>query len=471
MKIFAKYFKGLAAPSIIAPLFKMLEAFFELLVPLVVADIIDNGISSGSMRYVAARVGVMFLLAAIGWVCAVTAQYFAAKSALGMARALRSDLLRHIQTFSFTEFDRIGTPTLVTRMTTDVTLMQNAVNLVLRVMLRCPFIIVGAIVMACSVSPGITLVFLAVTALITLALVLVLRGSMSQFVRAQTMLDRVTLKVRENIAGARVVRAFGGQDQEREEFDGANDALRRFQTAAGRISAALNPLTFLLINLGIIVVLTAGGRQVYAGILTQGQITALVNYMTQILLSFIRISELVIAISRGLAGARRIKGVLETDTSMPDPAVLGSAGGQTGTGFAAAPVDASAEPAAEVSAVPAADVNAAAPAVELDHVSFTYSGASEPALKDIDLAAAPGETIGIIGGTGAGNYVLAESGQQTSTTAAIARKSVTITGLCCWWMRPTEPTLGSAGMPPFRRPRCVSVRILWLRACTRRCPP
>ena len=218
--------------------------------------------------------------------------------------------------------------------------------------------------------------------------------------------------------------SFGGQDQEREEFDGANDALRRFQTAAGRISAALNPLTFLLINLGIIVVLTAGGRQVYAGILTQGQITALVNYMTQILLSFIRISELVIAISRGLAGARRIKGVLETDTSMPDPAVLGSAGGQTGTGFAAAPVDASAEPAAdvsaaapadvnavpaaEVSAVPAADVNAAAPAVELDHVSFTYSGASEPALKDIDLAAAPGETIGIIGSTGSGKTTLAD---------------------------------------------------------------
>ena len=372
MRRLFRYLKGYEKETVIAPLFKMLEACFELLVPLVVAHIVDEGIQNADLPFIWRQCGLLVLLAVVGMASSLTAQYFAAKSALGFGTALRRDLFAHINTLSHTELDRMGTPTLVTRMTSDVNQVQNGLNMTLRLLLRSPFIVIGAILMALTISPVLTLWFLGITAVISLVIWAIMRATVPIYHDAQTTLDRVTQLTRENYVGARVVRAFSRQKDEMAGFAAANDRLRDVQLAAGRISALMNPITYLIVNLGAIAILWHGGRQVDAGALTQGEVMALLNYLSQILLNLLRIADLVIIMTRAVASAVRVSEVLATPTTMPDPA------------------------APELDAVPGA------PAVSFEDVGFAYAGAGAPSLTGVTLAAAPGETIGVIGGTGSG---------------------------------------------------------------------
>ena len=376
MRKLLRYIKGYEKQTILAPLFKMLEACFELFVPLVVAGIIDTGIKNADTVYIWQRCGLLVLLAAVGLACSLTAQYFSATAALGFGTALRRDLFRHIDTLSYSELDGIGTPTLVTRMTSDINQVQNGVNLTLRLLLRVPFIVLGALVMAFSISPRLTVLFLVVTAVISLIIWGIMRTTMPIYRDAQNHLDRVTLLTRENYVGARVVRAFARQPDELAAFVQTNDRLKAIQTKAGRISALMNPLTYLVVNLGIIAILVRGGQQVNTGALTQGQIIALINYMSQILINLLRMADLVISVTRALASGARVSEILDTQTTMPDPA------------------------AAEL------PLQQAAPAVSFDGVTFGYRGAGAPSLTDIRFAAQNGETVGVIGGTGSGKTTL-----------------------------------------------------------------
>ena len=372
MRRLFRYIKGYEKETVIAPLFKMLEACFELLVPIVVARIVDEGIQNADLPFIWRQCGLLVLLAVVGMASSLTAQYFAAKSALGFGTALRRDLFAHINTLSHTELDRMGTPTLVTRMTSDVNQVQNGLNMTLRLLLRSPFIVIGAILMALTISPVLTLWFLGITAVISLVIWAIMRATVPIYHDAQTTLDRVTQLTRENYVGARVVRAFSRQKDEMAGFAAANDRLRDVQLTAGRISALMNPITYLIVNLGAIAILWHGGRQVDAGALTQGEVMALLNYLSQILLNLLRIADLVIIMTRAVASAVRVSEVLATPTTMPDPA------------------------APELDAVPGA------PAVAFEDVGFAYAGAGAPSLTGVTLAAAPGETIGVIGGTGSG---------------------------------------------------------------------
>ena len=372
MRRLLRYLKGYEKETVLAPLFKMLEACFELLVPIVMARIVDEGIKNTDLPFIWRQCGLLVLLAAVGLAASLTAQYFAARAALGFGTALRRDLFAHIHTLSYTELDRIGAPTLVTRMTSDVNQVQNGLNMTLRLLLRSPFIVIGAILMAFSISPALTGWFLLITAAISLVIWLIMRATVPVYHQSQTTLDRVTLLTRENYIGARVVRAFSRQRDEMNHFAAANDHLRDVQQAAGRISALMNPVTYLIVNLGVIAVLYNGGLQVDTGALTQGEVIALVNYLSQILLSLLRMADLVISVTRAIASSLRVTEVLNTKTTMPDPA--------------AGPL------------APAEN----APAVAFDRVGFTYAGAGAPSLSGVTLAAAPGETVGVIGGTGSG---------------------------------------------------------------------
>ena len=376
MRKLLRYIKGYEKQTILAPLFKMLEACFELFVPLVVAGIIDTGIKNADTVYIWQRCGLLVLLAAVGLACSLTAQYFSATAAMGFGTALRKDLFRHIDTLSYSELDGIGTPTLVTRMTSDINQVQNGVNLTLRLLLRSPFIVLGALAMAFSISPRLTVLFLVVTAVISLIIWAIMRTTVPIYRDAQNHLDRVTLLTRENYVGARVVRAFARQPDELADFVQTNDRLKAIQTKAGRISALMNPLTYLVVNLGIIAILVRGGQQVNTGALTQGQIIALINYMSQILVSLLRLADLVISVTRALASGVRVNEILNTRTTMPDPA------------------------AAEL------PLQEAAPAVSFDDVTFGYRGAGAPSLTDVSFAAQNGETVGVIGGTGSGKTTL-----------------------------------------------------------------
>lgn len=373
-----RYIRGYEKQALLAPLFKMLEACFELFVPLVVASIIDTGIKNADFVFIWQRCGLLVLLAVIGLTCSLTAQYFSAKAALGFGTALRKDLFRHIDTLSYSELDGIGTPTLVTRMTSDINQVQNGVNLTLRLLLRSPFIVLGALIMAFSISPRLTLLFVLATVLISLIIWLIMRTTVPIYHQAQNGLDRVTLLTRENYVGARVVRAFARQADELAAFVDTNDHLKAIQWKAGRISAMMNPLTYLVVNLTVIALLLLGGREVNTGNLTQGEVIALINYMSQILLNLLRVADLVISVTRALASGMRVNEILNTKTSMPDPAT------------------------AELSA------QTGSPAVDFDQVSFAYRGAGGPSLTGIGFAAQPGETIGVIGGTGSGKTTLVD---------------------------------------------------------------
>ena len=373
MRNMLRFLKGYEKESILAPLFKMLEACFELLVPLVVANIIDVGIKNGDLAYIGKQCGLMVLLAVVGMASSLTAQYFAAKAALGYGTALRGALFRHIDTLSYTELDGIGTPTLVTRMTSDVNQLQNGVNMTLRLLLRCPFIVIGALILAFVISPTMGFWFVLVTLAISLVVWLIMRVTVPQYRAAQNTLDKVTLLTRENYVGARVVRAFARQDDEIADFTAVNDKLKTFQLTAGRISALMTPLTYLIVNLGVIAILMRGGLQVNSGALTQGEIIALINYMNQILINLLRIADLVVSVTRALASGIRVSEILNTKSTMTAAALAPAAG---------------------------------APAVAFDHVGFTYHGAGAPSLTDISFAAQNGQTIGVIGGTGSGKSTL-----------------------------------------------------------------
>lgn len=379
MRRLLHYLKGYERETVLAPLFKMLEACFELLVPLVVAAIVDTGIQNRDVGQIWRQGGLLVLLAVVGLVSSVTAQYFAAKTALGYGTALRRDLYHHINTLSYTELDGIGTPTLVTRMTSDINQLQNGVNMTLRLLLRCPFIVIGALIMALTISPQMTAWFLLVTVLISLVIYLIMRITVPRYHQAQSMLDKVTLLTRENYVGARVVRAFSRQEDEIRDFTQTNDTLKKVQTVAGRISALMNPMTYLIVNFGIVVVLLRGGVLVNEGALTQGAIIALISYMNQILTNLLRMADLVISVTRALASGIRVNELLNTTSGMPDPAESGAK-----------------------ELVPVAE----APAVWFDHVTFSYKGAGAPSLTDLDFAALRGQTIGVIGGTGSGKSTL-----------------------------------------------------------------
>ena len=378
MRKLFRYLKGYELQALLAPLFKMLEACFELFVPLVVASIIDTGIKNADSVFIWQRCGLLVLLAVIGMACSLTAQYFSARAALGFGTALRRDLFRHIDTLSYSELDGIGTPTLVTRMTSDINQVQSGLNLTLRLLMRCPFIVLGALLMAFTISPRLTLLFLLATAAISLIVWCIMRATLPVYHAAQNSLDRVTLLTRENYVGARVVRAFARQAQELGAFVQTNDRLKAIQWKAGRISALMNPLTYLVVNLTVIALLLSGGREVYTGTLTQGEVIALINYMSQILINLLRIADLVISVTRALASGVRVSEILNTPTTMADPAAAGL------------------EPVA------------GSPAAAFDHVTFTYRGAGGPSLTDVSFAARPGETVGVIGGTGSGKTTLVD---------------------------------------------------------------
>lgn len=373
----ARFLKGNIKESIIGPLFKFLEACFELIVPLVMANIIDIGIKNNDTSFILKMGGLMIFLGVLGLVCSLTAQYFAAKAALGFGTALRNELFSHINTLSFSELDKIGTSTLITRITSDINQAQTGVNLVLRLFLRSPFIVAGAIIMSFLINARLAIFFLIVTLLISLVIYFIMSKSIPLYKKAQNKLDRVSLVTRENLTGVRVIRAFSKQEDEMKDFEQSHDDLTNTQLLVGRISALLNPVTYIILNAGIIAVIWYGGFEVYDGIITQGEVIALINYMSQILLALIAFSNLIISFTRASASAVRINEVFAVKSSMNE---------------ASSKVNEYAE--------------ANSPKVEFRDVSFSYNQSEEEALSGISFRVESGETVGIIGGTGSGKSTL-----------------------------------------------------------------
>ena len=377
MKSLLKYIKDYKKESILAPLFKMLEASFELMVPLVMAAIIDNGIAGSDTPYILKMGAVLVLLAAVGLASSVTAQYFSAKAAVGFATKLRSALFSHIQGLSYTELDTIGTSTLITRMTSDVNQIQNGVNLTLRLLLRSPFIVFGAMVMAFTVDVQAALIFVVTIPLLAVVVFGIMLVSMPLYKKVQAALDKILGRTRENLAGARVIRAFCKEESETADFERENELLLNTQVFVGKISAAMNPVTYIIINIALVVLLWTGAVRVDNGIITQGEVVALVNYMSQILVELVKMANLIIQLTKALACAKRVEGIFEITSSM-----------KSGT------LDRN-----DIEAMNEGEEN---PAFFFDHVSLTYSGGGEESLTDIDFVVNKGETVGIIGGTGSG---------------------------------------------------------------------
>lgn len=399
-----KYLKGYIKESVIGPLFKLLEACFELIVPLVMANIIDIGIKNGDKAYILKMGGIMVLLGVLGLVCSLTAQYFAARAALGFGTALRNDLFAHVNSLSLSEIDKIGTSTLITRITGDVTQVQTGVNLVLRLLLRSPFIVAGAVIMSFTIDAELALIFLAVSLLISLVVYLIMTRSVPYYKSAQSKLDMVSLITRENLSGVRVIRAFSRQKDELERFGQAHDDLTRTQLLVGRISALLNPATYLVLNAGIIAILWFGGITVYHGDISQGEVIALINYMSQILLALLALSNLIISVTRASASAVRINEIFAVKPSMADggAALPGEASEDQTAGLEVKKTGPGHPKAGSMEA----KAGPGAPKVEFRDVSFSYNRSDEKALSDITFQAGSGETIGIIGGTGSGKTTL-----------------------------------------------------------------
>lgn len=376
MKQILKYLKAYKKECICAPLFKLLEASFELIVPLVMAAIIDNGITASDKLYIWKMGGVLVLLAAVGLVSSVTAQYFAAKAAVGFSTKLRHILFEKIESLSFSKMDTVGTSTLITRMTSDINQVQSGVNLVLRLFLRSPFIVFGAMAMAFTVNVRAAMVFVVTIPLLSIVVFSVMAASLPLYKKVQSSLDTVLSHTRENLEGTRVIRAFNKQNDEIDSFNRDNELLTNMQQVVGRISALTNPLTFIIINIATIAVIVSGGKQVYAGILTQGEVVALVNYMSQILVELIKLANLIVQVTKAVACGNRIADVLSIPSKLPEknPKLIGARDG--------------------------------APEVEFDHVCMTYEGAADETLTDINFTVQKGQTIGIIGGTGSGKSSL-----------------------------------------------------------------
>ena len=384
MKTLLAYLKGYKKESILAPLFKMLEASFELFVPLVMAAIIDVGIANQDKPYIVKMCFVLIALGIIGLVCSITAQYFAAKAATGVGTGIRHGLFEHIQKFTFTEMDQLGTSTLITRMTSDINQIQSGVNLVLRLFLRSPFIVFGAMIMAFTVDVKAALVFVVTIPLLSLIVFGIMLVTMPMYKKVQADLDQVLLTTRENLTGARVIRAFNKEEDETKRFENANQILTDAQKYVGRISGMMNPLTYIIVNGAIIALIYVGAVRVDIGDLTQGQVVALINYMSQILVELVKLANLIISVTKAAACLNRVESVLAVKPDMNEGDVRWKSN----------------------SSETDRDLKNKIPVVEFSHVSLTYKGTSDTSLSDINFCAKKGQTIGIIGGTGSGKSSL-----------------------------------------------------------------
>lgn len=376
MKKLLYFMRDYKKESVLAPLFKMLEAFFELFVPLVVASIIDDGIVPKDSGHIIRMCLLLLLLAAVGLTCSITAQYFAAKSAVGAATGIRYELFTHIQTLGYEEMDTVGTSTLITRMTSDINQVQNGINLVLRLFLRSPFIVFGAMIMAFTIDVKAALIFVVAIILLSVVVFGVMFITKPLYKKVQAGLDTILGTTRENLTGVRVIRAFHQEQAEYNKFLAENEQLTSLQKLAGKISGLTNPLTFIIINFAILVLIHTGAVRVSLGTLSQGQVVALYNYMSQILVELIKLANLIISVTRAMACFNRIQDVFSIEPSMKE-----------GTGKVA-------------------DMDSNIPAVEFKNVSFTYAGGGDHAVENISFKAMPGQTIGIIGGTGSGKSTL-----------------------------------------------------------------
>lgn len=368
--------KNYKKETILAPLFKLLEASFELMIPLVVAAIVDKGIGRGDLSYVYKMGGMMILLGIVGLIAAVIAQYFSAKAAVGVATKLRQSLFGHIQSLSYTEVDTVGTSTLITRLTSDVNQVQSGVNMTLRLLLRSPFIVFGAMIMAFTVDVKAAFVFVGVIPLLCIVVFGIMLLTMPMYQQVQKHLDKVLALTRENLRGIRVIRAFHKEKEEIEKFKKENESLTGMQLMVGKISALMNPVTYVIVNLGLVVLIYLGAMQVDAGHLSQGQVIALINYISQILIELIKMANLIVLITKALSSAKRINSVFDVKSSM---------------------VEEGTEDIAE---------DRETPILEFENVSFCYANAGEESLSEIDFAVYKGETVGIIGGTGSGKSTL-----------------------------------------------------------------
>lgn len=380
MKSLLIYLKDYKKETILAPLFKMLEASFELFVPLVMAAVIDVGIAQSDRPYIVKMCLVLIALGIIGLVCSITAQYFSAKAASGFGTGVRHALFRHIQSFTFTEMDTLGNSTLITRMTSDVNQTQAGVNLVLRLFLRSPFIVFGAMIMAFTVDVKSAVIFVIVIPLLSVIVFGIMLITMPLYRKVQSNLDSVLLTTRENLAGARVIRAFNKEEDEKEKFEKENETLTDAQKFVGRISGLMNPLTYIIVNGGIIALIYVGAVRVDIGDLTQGEVVALINYMSQILVELVKLANLIITVTKAVACGNRIESVLKITPEMEN----GSLKWENAAGA----------------------VEAAVPVVEFSDVSLTYKGAGAESLTGLSFRVEKGQTIGIIGGTGSGKSSL-----------------------------------------------------------------
>ncbi len=368
------YMRGYKKECILGPLFKLLEATFELLVPLVMAAVIDVGIKNADRGYIGRMCLVMAGLGVVGLVCSITAQFFAAKASVGIAAKLRHNLFAHIQELSFSEMDTVGTSTLITRMTSDINQVQNGLNLALRLLLRSPFVVFGAMVMAFTIDVPAALVFVVTIPLLAVVVFGVMLWTMPRYKTVQSGLDKVLGATRENLTGVRVIRAFGREEAETQRFETENNALTKLQEHVGRVSALMNPVTYVIINLAAVVLLWVGAIRVDTGIITQGAVVALLNYMSQILVELIKLANLIINITKALACMGRVQAVLDTPSSMSSP-----------------------------QAAPASEERGS---VVFEGVDLTYQGAGDTSLAGLSFSVAPGETVGVIGGTGSGKSSL-----------------------------------------------------------------
>lgn len=376
MKKLLYFMKDYKKESVLAPLFKMLEAFFELFVPLVVASIIDDGIVPKDSGHIIRMCLLLLVLAAVGLTCSITAQYFAAKSAVGAATGIRYELFTHIQKLGYEEMDMVGTSTLITRMTSDINQVQNGINLVLRLFLRSPFIVFGAMIMAFTIDVKAAMIFVVAIILLSIVVFGVMFITKPLYKKVQSGLDTILGTTRENLTGVRVIRAFHQEQAEYNKFLAENEELTSLQKFAGKISGLTNPLTFIIINFAILVLIHTGAVRVSLGTLSQGQVVALYNYMSQILVELIKLANLIISVTKAMACFNRIQDVFHIESSMKEGTKTVAAAGNT------------------------------TPAVEFKNVSFTYAGGGDHAVENISFKAMPGQTIGIIGGTGSGKSTL-----------------------------------------------------------------
>lgn len=374
MKYLLKFMKGYGKESVLAPTFKMLEAIFELLVPLAVAQIVDVGIRGGSTGTIYAMCGIMIALGIVGLLCATCAQYFAARAAVDFATKVRSSLFAHIQSFSYTMTDRVGTSTMITRMTGDINSVQTGINMFLRLFMRSPFIVFGAMIMAFTINVRLALIFAVTIPVLAIVVFGIMLISIPLFKKSQGQLDRVLGKVRENYKGTRVVRAFNKEQDEIDSFDERNGALTKIQRFAGSISALMNPLTYVIINLAVILLIRNGAITVAAGVISQGELIALYNYMSQILVELIKLASLIITLNKAAASAHRIADVMQTPSDI--------------------------EHIAETEEIDTDDV------ITFQNVSFRYHPEGDDAISHISFSAKAGQTIGIVGGTGSGKTTL-----------------------------------------------------------------